>query len=43
MAATGEDNRWRLDIGTDRKAIGDFAGLLHCLRGIAAWSQGLVL
>ena len=36
MLASGEDNQWRSEIGTDRKALGDFACLLHCLLGLHA-------
>ena len=36
MAAAGEDNSWRAAIGKDRKSIGDFACMLHCIIGIQA-------
>ena len=36
MRTAGEDNSWRVALGDDRKAIGDFACLLHCLLGISA-------
>lgn len=36
MQTAGEANSWRTVIGNDRKAIGDFACLLHCLLGIQA-------
>jgi hypothetical protein len=36
MAAAGESNGWRAEIGTDRKEIGDFACLLHAVIGIRA-------
>lgn len=36
MRNTGEDNHWREMLGNDRKVIGDFACLLHCLLGIQA-------
>lgn len=36
MASAGEDNSWRAAIGNDRKTIGDFACLLHCVIGIQA-------
>lgn len=36
MANVGEDASWRCQIGTDRKAIGDFACLLHAVMGINA-------
>lgn len=36
MLAAGEDNQWRNELGNDRKAIGDFACLLHCLLGLQA-------
>lgn len=36
MAASGEDNSWRERIGQERKTMGDFACLLHCLIGILA-------
>lgn len=35
MAETGEDNSWRRRIGSDRKDIGDFACLIHCLLGLS--------
>lgn len=34
MKDAGEDNQWRLRIGTERKSIGDFACLLHAIIGI---------
>lgn len=36
MNAAGEDNQWRLQIGTERKSIGDFGCLLHAIIGIEA-------
>lgn len=36
MMLAGEDNHWRMQIGTDRKSIGDFACLLHAIIGIRA-------
>jgi len=36
MKAAGEDNQWRIQIGVDRKTIGDFACLLHAIIGIEA-------
>lgn len=36
MKAAGEDNQWRLQIGKDRKSIGDFACFLHAVIGIKA-------
>ena len=36
MNQSGEDNHWRSQIGSDRKAIGDFACLLHAVMGILA-------
>lgn len=36
MAEAGEDNSWRRRIGSDRKEIGDFACLIHCLLGLSA-------
>ena len=36
MAAAGESNAWRAEIGTDRREIGDFACLLHCAVGLRA-------
>lgn len=36
MAATGESNRWRAEIGTERGEIGDFACLLHAVLGLRA-------
>ncbi len=36
MAKSGEDARWRKLIGEDRKAIGDFACLLHAVMGLTA-------
>jgi hypothetical protein len=36
MAKIGEDNRWRVVLGADRKEIGDFACYLHCLLGLQA-------
>jgi len=36
MHAAGEDNSWRSTIGNDRKAIGDFACLLHCTLALQA-------
>lgn len=34
MAAAGEDNSWRAELGDGRKVIGDFACYLHCLLGL---------
>lgn len=36
MKETGEDVRWRFEIGKDRKSIGDFACMLHAVIGIKA-------
>lgn len=36
MAAAGESNRWRSEIGTERGEIGDFACLLHAVLGLRA-------
>ena len=36
MGENGEDNSWRRRIGSDRKDIGDFACLVHCLLGLSA-------
>lgn len=36
MAQRGEDAAWRQRLGNDRKAIGDFACLLHAILGLAA-------
>lgn len=36
MAAAGESNRWRAEIGTERGEIGDFACLLHAVLGLRA-------
>jgi hypothetical protein len=34
QAKIGEDNSWRVAIGTDRKLIGDWACYLSCFIGI---------
>ncbi len=36
MAAAGEPNSWRADIGASRGEIGDFACLLHAVLGLRA-------
>jgi hypothetical protein len=36
MGKAGEDNTWRIQLGDDRKIIGDFACLLHAVIGIKA-------
>jgi len=36
MAAAGESNAWRGEIGMERSEIGDFACLLHCDLGLRA-------
>jgi len=36
MKASGEPSQWRFSVGKDRKAIGDFACLLHAVLGIKA-------
>ena len=36
MKNAGEDIEWRRNMGDDRKEIGDFACLLHCMLGIEA-------
>ncbi len=36
MAKAGEDVSWRVELGEDRKNIGDFACYLHCILGIEA-------
>lgn len=36
MAAKGEDNAWRAELGDDRKNMGDFACFIHCALGLEA-------
>jgi len=36
MKANGESTAWRIEIGSDRKSIGDFACLVHAIIGIKA-------
>jgi len=36
MAQSGEDASWRVDLGQDRKSLGDFACLVHTLLGLRA-------
>jgi hypothetical protein len=36
MGEAGENISWRIQIGSDRKSIGDFVGLLHAAIGIKA-------
>jgi hypothetical protein len=36
MAQRGEDDLWRIQLGPDRKDIGDFACFLHAMLGVAA-------
>ncbi len=36
MQEEGEDISWREELGTDRKAIGDFACYLHLILGLVA-------
>jgi hypothetical protein len=36
MAAAGEPNGWRAEIGVERGEIGDFACVLHCVLGLKA-------
>lgn len=36
MRENGEDATWRSILGNDRRRLGDFACLLHCILGIAA-------
>jgi hypothetical protein len=36
MEKFGEDASWHDRIGSDRKSIGDFACLIHCLLGLQA-------
>jgi hypothetical protein len=36
MNQSGENSHWRTQIGSDRKAIGDFACYLHTVLGIKA-------
>lgn len=36
MAKAGESTEWRLQLGNDRKTIGDFACYLACLLGLEA-------
>jgi len=36
MAKRGEDASWRLQMGDDRKEIGDFGCHLHAILGLAA-------
>ncbi len=34
MLKAGEDAAWRVELGNDRKAIGDFACYVHCFLGL---------
>jgi hypothetical protein len=36
MKESGESIDWRIEIGSDRKSIGDFACLIHAIIGIKA-------
>ena len=36
MKKLGEDNKWREELGTDRKKIGDFACYLTAILGVRA-------
>jgi hypothetical protein len=36
MAKIGENNRWRVLLGSERETIGDFACYLNCILGIEA-------
>ncbi len=36
MGQTGEDTQWRTKVGSDRKAIGDFACLINAILSIEA-------
>lgn len=36
MVRSGEDNSWRTTLGEDRKVIGDFACIIHCLIALSA-------
>jgi hypothetical protein len=36
MAQSGEENTWRINLGTERKEIGDFACYVHYFLGINA-------
>jgi hypothetical protein len=36
MKNAGESGDWRDELGNDRKRIGDFACLLHCILGLSA-------
>lgn len=36
MAAAGESNAWRGEIGMERGEIGDFACIIHCVLGLRA-------
>lgn len=36
MGKTGEDIRWRAELGTDRREIGDFACFVHAVIGVRA-------
>lgn len=36
LGGRGRENSWRERLGDDRKEIGDFACLVHCLLGISA-------
>src|SRR5688500_474115 len=36
MEKKGESGAWRVQLGQDRKEIGDFACFMHCLLGISA-------
>lgn len=35
MIKAGEDAKWRMMLGNDRKIIGDFACYIHCFIGLA--------
>jgi len=34
MVKENKDTSWRVELGEDRKVIGDFACFLHCILGI---------
>jgi len=36
MIKVNEDASWRLDLGNDRKDIGDFACFVHCFLGLSS-------
>ena len=36
MIKAGEDASWRMELGNDRKEIGDFACYVHCFLGLSS-------